>query len=144
MAIKTNTEIFLIIFGILASILSIGCLYGGTNIEGASWKLESYLSSEENIISPMPETKLTIVFDKEKASGTSGCNSFFSSYEVKGNSIKFGPIGSTLMYCTNPEVMDQEQTYFMRLGSIKSYKIEGNKLSLIDGNNRVVLIYSKN
>ena len=144
MDIKTNTEIFLIVFGILASSLSIGCLYGGTNLEGTSWKLESYLCSEGNLIAPISETKPTIAFDKEKASGNSGCNSFFSSYEVKGSSIKFGPTGSTLMYCATPGVMDQEQTIFMRLGSIKSYKIEGNKLSLIDDNNRVVLIYSKN
>jgi heat shock protein HslJ len=47
------------------------------------------------------------------------------------------------MYCAIPGVMEQEQTILMRLDTIKSYKIEGNKLSFIDENNKVVLVYSK-
>jgi len=39
--------------------------------------------------------------------------------------------------------MEQEQTYFMRLESVKTYKIEGGKLKLIDGNGKTVLVFSK-
>ena len=142
MDIKKRAGLF-VVFGILISSLSLGCIDSGKNLEGTSWNLESYLNNEGNLTNLIPDTKSTIAFDKEKISGNSGCNGFFSIYEVKGSSIKLGAIGSTLMYCAIPGVMEQEQTILMRLDTIKSYKIEGNKLSFIDENNKVVLVYSK-
>lgn len=139
-----SKKIFLVCIISFISILVIGCTSQSTpNFEGTSWKLDTYLSSIDHLVSPTSSTNLTLEFKDGRISGLSGCNSFFAKYTVEGKSMSFGLIGATKMFCTNPGVMEQEQTYFMRLESVKSYKIEGNKLSLIDGNNKTVLVYSK-
>ena len=139
-----NPKIVLIATIFLSFIL-IGCTnQTPPNFEGTSWKLDTYLSSIDHLVSPMSTTKLTLEFKDGRISGSSGCNSFFAKYTVEDKSMSFGLIGATKMYCSNQGVMEQEQTYFMRLESVKSYKIEGNKLSLIDSNGKTVLVYSKN
>lgn len=139
-----SKKIFLAWIISFISILVIGCTSQSTpNFEGTSWKLDTYLSSIDHLVSPTSSTNLTLEFKDGRISGSSGCNSFFAKYTVEGKSMSFGLIGATKMLCTNQGVMEQEQTYFMRLESVKSYKIEVNKLSLIDGNNKTVLVYSK-
>ena len=136
-------KIVLIAAIFLISIL-IGCInQTPTNFEGTSWKLDTYLSSIDHLVSPMSTAELTLEFKDGRMSGSSGCNSFFAKYTVEGKSMSFGLIGATKMYCSNPGLMEQEQTYLMRLESVKSYKIEGNKLTLVDSNGKTVLVYSK-
>jgi heat shock protein HslJ len=125
-------------------ILVVGCTSQNvTNFEGTSWKMDTYLSSIDHLVSPVSSTNLTLEFKDGRIYGSSGCNSFFAKYTVEKNSMSFGLIGATKMYCSNQGVMEQEQTYFMRLESVKTYKIEGGKLQLIDGNGKTVLVFSK-
>ena len=140
---KNKTLLIVAIF--LIPLLLIGCASEAPpNFEGTSWKLDTYLSNTDHLVSPISSTKLTLEFKDGRISGSSGCNSFFANYDVEGKSMSFGLMGATKMFCSNPGVMEQEQTYLSRLESIKSYKLEGNKLSLIDGNGKTVLVYSKN
>jgi len=140
-----KNKILLVGIVLFISILVSGCGTETTTIdfEGTSWKLDSYLSSLNNLVSPIANTKMTLEFKDGRISGSSGCNSFFAKYTVEKNSLSFGLIGATKMNCTNQGVMQQEQTYFERLESVKSYKIQGNKLSLIDGDGKTVLVFSK-
>ena len=59
---------FLPILIIILIILSIGCNQQTINLENTSWKLGSYLSSIDHIVSPMSTTKLTLEFKDEKIS----------------------------------------------------------------------------
>jgi heat shock protein HslJ len=61
--------------------------------------------------------------------GHSGCNRFFSEYQVKGNNIAFGPIGSTRKLCPGPE-MKQESALLKLLTTPLEMK-EGNENSLV-------------
>jgi heat shock protein HslJ len=65
------------------------------------------------------------------AQGSGGCNRFTGSYELEGDSLKFGPIASTRMFCE--EVMDQEQAYLQVLTETTGYKVSGNSLELYKG-----------
>ncbi len=142
-------KVFLIISMLLILAMAVGCANKAPpkietiNFEGTSWKLDTYLSNLNNLVSPIANTKMTLEFEDERISGMSGCNSFFAKYTVEGQSMSFGLIGATKMNCSNVGVMEQEQTYFKRLESVKSYKVEGNKLTLLDGNGKTVLIFSK-
>jgi heat shock protein HslJ len=140
-----KNKTFLIIAIFLISLFLIGCASEvPPSFEGTSWKLDTYLSNVDHLVSPISGTKLTLEFNDGRISGSSGCNSFFAKYNIEGKSMSFGLIGATKMFCSNPGVMEQEQTYISRLESVKSYKSEGNKLSLIDNNGKTVLVYSKN
>ena len=48
------------------------------------------------------------------------------------------------MACKNPGIMEQEKTYLNNLSLVKSYKLEGNKLSLIDDKGKTILTFTKN
>jgi heat shock protein HslJ len=69
----------------------------------------------------MDNLQSTLKFESaEQVVGNGGCNRYFGSVEVKGDSIKFGPLGATQRMC--PEtVMDQEMRFLAALG--KAYRI---------------------
>lgn len=63
-----------------------------------------------------------------RINGNAGCNSFFGSYEITGNThIKFSQIGSTMMMCLN---MDVENQMKRALETADSYVVKGDTLSL--------------
>lgn len=82
---------------------------------------------------PIPNTQITAEFDEEgRVGGTSGCNSYSTTYTVDGNRIKLGEemIG-TLMACPDP-VMEQERVYLEALGAAVTSEIVDNELTLFD------------
>lgn len=75
-------------------------------------------------------TNITLNFDaaENRVSGKV-VNNFFGPYELDGNSLKFGMVGSTMMM--GPEdAMKTEYEFFQFLGKVESYSLEGNKLIL--------------
>ena len=54
-----------------------------------------------------------------------------------------GPLATTLMYCGDPGVMDQETAYLANLQAAASYEMTADgKLQLMDANGTPVLVYS--
>lgn len=63
--------------------------------------------------------------------GNAGCNNFFGSYEVDGESLKFGQTGATMMACLDG--MDTEQAFLAALAASDRYHISGLMLELYKG-----------
>jgi heat shock protein HslJ len=70
------------------------------------WKLVSY-GDVTNPTPALPGVETTIKFENGQISGNVGCNSFGGEYEVKGDTVVFGPIVSTLMYCEESSTQEQ-------------------------------------
>ena len=67
-----------------------------------------------------PGTTVTAQFAEDGSlNGSAGCNNFFGSYELNGEQIKIGPLGSTMMACE--QGMNQEAILLAALQS--AYKI---------------------
>jgi heat shock protein HslJ len=67
--------------------------------------------------------------DKDrKMTGKAACNSIFASYEINGNKINFGNIGSTMIYCEG--LMDQESQIVTNLQKVKRFEIKYGLLYL--------------
>jgi len=80
---------------------------------------------------PIKGTTINISFENDEIRGTSGCNTYFGSYEIEGEKIKFNEIAMTEMACLDPEgVMQQEQEYLNFLSEVVTFSIEGNQLIL--------------
>jgi len=80
---------------------------------------------------PIAGTNISISFENGEIRGTSGCNTYFGSYEIEGEKIKFNEIAMTEMACLDPEgVMQQEQDYLSFLSEVVLFSIEGNQLIL--------------
>lgn len=62
-----------------------------------------------------------------KVSGNGSCNRFFGGVEITGESIKFGPLGMTLMAC-DEAVMEQEGRFFRALGAAERFARDGPEL----------------
>ena len=109
-------------------------------LEGPMWILTS-LATETGVNNSLPNTTITATFEDGNVTGSSGCNRYFGSYQLNKTQIKIGPIGSTLMFCADPDgVMTQETSYHLLLLNVTSYAISNDTLTLSDslGNPQLV------
>ena len=128
-----------IVFCFLAVSLFFSCKPAekSASLTGTKWVLESMNGREVKLKEPTSEVFMTL--EDGKVNGKAGCNSFFGSYELgEGNQLDFGPMGATKMACPD---MDIEVFFFTMLDSTRIYTIEGNKLSLKDVNEGVLVVF---
>ena len=112
----------------------------GDSLEDEVWVV-SDTDTGSGAVQPLVGTVLTAIFDDGSLSGTSGCNSYFTSYAVDGDSIGVGPIGSTMAFCSEPAgVMDQESTYVSLLERADRYERDDDTLTLFQGD-AVLIVY---
>jgi heat shock protein HslJ len=64
---------------------------------------------------------LTLAADG-RAYGNAGCNHWFAPYQLDGNKLSFGKIGSTRKRCA-PALMEQEQRFLQALGEVERWDI---------------------
>jgi len=115
----------------------------GPRLNGTGWTLTAYVL-DGTPVQALTTTTVTLDFGEDgKLAGTAGCNHYFASYEVKGTSITIGQAGSTLMYCGEPGVMDQESTYLALLGQAKTLEVAGDRLTLRDAKGTAILTFAK-
>ena len=96
------------------------------------WKLTSYGPADARTAA-VPDAGAALTFNQDgTVTGNSGCNGFGGSYTVEGDKITFKDIVSTLMACDGPR-MEQEDAVHKALTDTASYKIEGNTLTLTNG-----------
>jgi len=115
-------------FLITITLTSCGILPVGSEAElnGSAWILESY--SGRGVI---PNTTMTAFFEAGEIRGSASCNTYFGSYQSKGDQLKVEGLGWTEMACMDPTgVMEQEQEIMALLSKTVSYSIEGEKLHL--------------
>ena len=123
------------LFVVLLGILALSACSGkpSASIQG-QWKLVSY-----NQTPAVPDVETSIEFKDGQMSGNVGCNGFSGEYTIDGDTITFGPVMSTMMFCEN--VADQESTVLATLQEKTSFVIDGNVLTItsVDGNSSIVL-----
>ena len=101
------------------------------------WVFVETRESNENI--QPNNTSFVLSFDKsnQSFSSTTDCNTGFSNYTLKDDTLTFGPIASTRMYCEN----SLEGSYFSILGATQKFSIEENTLRLISP--KGIMIFKK-
>ena len=57
-----------------------------------------------------------------RAYGNAGCNHWFASYQLQGNTISFGPVGSTRKMCA-PALMEQEHRFLEAMGKVQGWDV---------------------
>jgi heat shock protein HslJ len=113
-------------------------------LAGTEWTLESFSSpGGETVSSVIAGTTITAVFSDGNVGGNAGCNSYGAGYRIDGAELSIEPPISTKMYCGEPEgVMEQENRYLNLLESVAGYRIDGNRLDLLDEGGATLLSYS--
>ncbi|GHE43678.1 META domain-containing protein [Sphingobacterium griseoflavum] len=96
-----------------------------------TWELDYIMEAGLSFDSLYASRKPTISFDPatKKVNGNSSCNNFFGTFELNGNDIQFGPLGSTKMACPG----NGEQVFFKGLEKINRFDVHGDVLNMIMG-----------
>lgn len=106
---------------------------------GTEWLLTG-LDGEELL----PNTEVTLEIDDESAGGSSGCN--FYGGDVKkmadGSIVWSGGSDMTTIGCEE-DVQRQETRYLNLLDYIEAYRIEDDRLELMDGGGRTTLVFEQ-
>jgi len=91
-------------------------------LQDTCWQLEHVRKT-----SVPADVTISATFVDGKISGRSGCNSYFSSYELGEGTITIGPVGGTKMMCPD-DVMKWEAEFTAFLEAAATYRIDGDRL----------------
>lgn len=97
---------------------------GGTGgLVGTAWRLEDLAGA-----GVVDRVEATLEFPEAgKVAGSGSCNRFFGTVVISGDSVSFGPLGSTRMSCAEA-VGNQEGQYLKALQDAERFTLEGSLL----------------
>lgn len=103
-----------------------------TSLAGTTWNVTNYNNGKQAVVGVIEGTTLTLEFGEDgSVSGSAGCNNYTGSYTQGDGTITIGPLASTMMMCTEPAgVMDQEMQFLAALQSAATYQLDGSRLDL--------------
>jgi heat shock protein HslJ len=107
---------------------------------------------------PLPDTRWindkgqTLEFNGVDAiHGFAGCNTYNASALMEQSSLRLGPLASTRMYCAGESMqaegqaststMDSESRFFKDLESVAQWRLESDRLLLLDSQGAVLLSF---
>ena len=99
-------------------------------LEGVDWTLHDL--GGQPAVGDDPARLPSIRFDADsgRASGSGGCNRIAGPYTRDGDSLRIGPLISTRMACADDRLTRQETDFLAALDGTRSYRIEGDTLTL--------------
>jgi heat shock protein HslJ len=101
-----------------------------TNLDGTEWRLVEY-GSPEAPTAALEQTEVTARFEApDRMNGSAGCNSYFATVELDGESFVTSDIGSTLMACADQAVGQQETAYLEALRQANTLQRDGDELRI--------------
>jgi len=78
------------------------------------------------------EVRITLAGEGLRMIGFSGCNQLVGAYVQNGSALRFTQMAGTRMACVEP-LMDLESQVLKMLGATTGYRIEGEQLTLLGG-----------
>jgi len=133
-----------IVYSVLVIFLLSACSSGKPASIQGQWKLISYSidspAPPPNQLPAVTDVETSIELDSEgRMTGNVGCNDFSADYTVDGDTVTFGPVIATLMFCGGSS--EQEMRTFAVLQKSATLVINGNMLTITsaDGNSSIVL-----
>jgi heat shock protein HslJ len=110
----------------------------------SEWRLVSFgpSGSETNLVAG---TTVTLNFGEDgRASGSTGCNSYGGTYQVRGDNISFGRLFSTKRACLDQNANQQEQRFLSALESADRFRLSSNRLTILSDRGRNALNFVNN
>jgi heat shock protein HslJ len=109
-----------------------GARFSSAALENTYWKLIRL--GDKLITMPAKQREPYFVLDSKtkRIAGSSGCNRFTGAYQQSGDRLTFGKMAMTFMACS--EGMEIERDFLAALEQVRSWKIFGEHLELLDDN----------
>ena len=111
-------------------------------LDGSQWAVTEYRAEGGDLAGVMKGAELTMAFGADgRVTGSAGCNSYFASYALEADGVRFGLPGATRMFCGEPAgLMDQEFRFLSLLEKVVSLRLEGGNLSLLEDSGQPALV----
>ena len=109
-----------------------------------SWVAQGINNGTGGVESNQHTASVTADFDETgKLAGVDGCNNYFTTYELDGESIAIAPeIATTMMACADPALGELSQQYFAALGAAASWAVDASgSLELRDADGALQVRY---
>ena len=109
------------------------------DLTGTEWRLVSLGPSgaEADVV---PGTTVTLKFGEDgRASGSTGCNSYGGTYEIRGDRVTFGRLISTRRACLDQNANQQEQRFLAALEAANRFRLSSDRLTILSDRGRNVL-----
>lgn len=105
-------------------------------LEGTEWKLVELAGASDAAFAADNDTfNFTLAAEEHSLYGAGACNRFFGNYSVgDGDRLKLEPMGMTRMACPDMELEDR---FVRMLYKVDRYSIEGDRLTLYAGNEKL-------
>ena len=113
-------------------------------LTGIEWRLVSLgpTGAEQDVI---PGTAVTLRLGEDgRAGGSTGCNSYGGSYQVRGDTISFSRIVATRRACLDQNANEQEHRFLAALESASRFRLTSNRLTILSDRARSVLNFVNN
>jgi heat shock protein HslJ len=130
----------IIVLFTLAGVLLAACAPAASPSIAGEWTLVSY-GEPASPTSAAPDIETSIVFGNDgKVNGSAGCNTFGGDYTVGDDTLTFGALASTLMFCEGA-AGEQETVLYTVFVDTASFVLDGDMLTVTsaDGSAMVVL-----
>lgn len=102
----------------------------GAKLTGTKWVLAEV---NGNPAAPGEGQSVHLVLHKKgKLTGSTGCNNVVGNYIASEGALQFTPAATTMKMCPAP-VMQQEQAVLAAMKATTAYKVNGNTLELLNG-----------
>jgi len=113
-------------------------------LTGIEWRLIS-LGPAGSETTAIAGTTVTLRFGEDnRASGSTGCNSFSGAYQVRGDNISFSRLVSTRRACLDQNANEQEQRFLSTLGAANRFRLSKGRLTILSDRGRSVLNFVNN
>ena len=99
-----------------------------SSVSGVDWELMELDAKTASTGARGRRATLRFDADSSRVSGFAGCNGFGGSYTINGDSLRFGPLTSTLMACADG--MPLEREYLAALQATRRYELSTTQLKL--------------
>ncbi len=98
--------------------------------EDTRWRLLD-IGGDPVVVAPGGETpRLRLLSARRTAEGNTGCNLFSGPYEIRGRTLRFGELISTLRACADPDMNRQEGALLTMLEATRHWRVTADTLIL--------------
>jgi heat shock protein HslJ len=111
-------------------------------LAGTDWRLVSFgpAGGEVGLVAG---TTVTLKFGEDgRAGGSTGCNSYSGTYQVRGDTISFSRLISTRRACLDQNANQQEQRFLSALESANRFRLSSDRLTIHSDRGRTVLNFA--
>ncbi len=105
---------------------------GNATLRDTHWVLQSLEGQPVASAPAQPAAHLVLHAASQRLSGFAVCNTLRGRYTQRGTQLALTALASTRKACTPPQ-MQQEQRFIELLGAANAYRVEGQVLSLLQG-----------